>query len=111
MADRSELGKYPHLKEYFEHFERTGGVPEKREYLPFLVIWIRTIVEKHRIDPTAFFKMDAETADEFFSWGRNSRWANAFCSHVECNMEMVLEKCLELADTYGDIDVMEGEDY
>ena len=106
-----DLSEFPNLERYFNHFEETDGVPEMQGCLPNLIIWIRLIVEPKDgdwIDPMSFFGLDDEDAEDFYSWGHNSRWKNVFWTFAQSNLKLVKEKCLELAKEHGDPSV---EDY
>jgi hypothetical protein len=110
-ASSIDLSKFPNLERYFNHFERTNGLPEMKDCLPNLLIWIRLIVEPDDgewIDPSKFFKFNKEDSIEFSCWGRHSRWKNVFWPFAQNNLEFVKEKCLELAEAHGDPSV---EDY
>ena len=105
-----DLSKFPNLERYFNHFEETDGVPEMQDCLPNLIIWIRLIVEPKEgewIDPMRFFGLDDEDAEDFYSWGHNSRWKNVFWTYAQCNLKHVKEKCRELAELHGDPNVEE----
>lgn len=99
----AELDKYPNLKKYFTFFMETdAGLPEDPGLLPRLIVWIRTHVDANDIDPAEFFDMDEETAEDFYTWGHNSRWKNVFCDYIESYRSLALARCLELARRYGD---------
>ena len=79
--DNTDLSEFPNLERYFNHFVETDGSPEMQDCLPNLIIWIRLIVEPHEgkwIDPMTFFGLDDEDAEDFYTWGHNSRWKNVF---------------------------------
>ena len=109
--DNTDLSEFPNLERYFNHFAETDGAPEMQDCLPNLIIWIRLIVEPQEgewIDPMTFFGLDDEDAEDFYSWGHNSRWKNVFWPYALNELEHVKAKCLELAKDHGDPSV---EDY
>ena len=107
----SDISKYPNLERYFKHFEETSGTPESNNCLPYLIVWIRLLVEpedgKRWIDPPAFFGLDEDEAEDFYSWGHNSRWKNTFWDFAINNIDRLKEKCIELAGSRGDPSVEE----
>ena len=108
MADK--LSKYPNLKRYFKHFAKNEGEPELNGFLPNLIVWIRLLVEPENgewTDPVAFFGLTGDEAEDFFSWGSNSRWKNVFWPFAIENLDLVKEKCMELAELHGDPSVEE----
>lgn len=100
-----ELDKYPHLRTYFTRYVESDGASENPNYLPCLIVWIRMAMDAAGTDPAAFFEMDEETAEDFYSWGHNSRWNNTFRSYLDSDYEFALRKCIELAQDYGDPEV------
>lgn len=104
----NDMSNYPNLERYFNHFANAHGEPESRDCLPYLIVWIRLLVEPddgERTDPTAFFEMDKEDTERFHCWGRNSRWKNVFWDFALNNLDKMKEKCIELANRQGDPDV------
>ena len=99
-----DLDKYPHLKKAVEHFYDTDGQAEELGLLPNLIIWIRNTIPDS-VDPAEFFGMDNDTAEDFYSWGHNSRWANTFWTYLQTHFDWCVACCLDLADQYGDFDV------
>lgn len=109
----SDISKYPNLERYYTHFEKTKGLSERQDgSFPNLIIWIRLNVEpeydgKEWIDAAQFFELDEDDTEEFYSWGHNSRWANVFLPFALINLDLVREKCIELAEKRGDPNVEE----
>ena len=106
----SEMSNYPNLARYFKHFKENGGRSEEPECLPYLVIWIRLLVENVEeegkwVDVPSFFGFDEVDTEEFNSWGRNSRWKNVFMPFATHFIDRIEEKCLELAKDRGDPNV------
>ena len=108
-----DISKYPNLERYYRHFEETNGQSERHDdSFPNFIIWIRLVVEpedegKEWTDVAQFFELDEDDAEDFHSWGHNSRWANVFLPFALHNMDLVKEKCIELAERFGDPNVEE----
>lgn len=102
----AKLDQFPYLKEYLTHYYETGGESEKAGLLPKFIVWIRDILDGTDIDPAQFFDMDEETAEDFYTWGHNSRWNITFRGHLDCDPEQTLDKCLALAERFGDREVV-----
>ena len=98
----AEMEKYPNLNKYFRFFIENPGDTEDPGFLPRLIGWIRTHVDAYDLDAAELFDMDEDTAEDFYTWGHNSRWANTFTSYIECDPNLALERCLRLARRYGD---------
>ena len=106
-----DISKYPNLERYYRHFEETNGKSERNDdSFPNLIVWIRLVVEPEDgewTDPAQFFELDEDDAEDFHSWGHNSRWAHVFLPFALHNMDLVKEKCIELAERFGDPNVEE----
>jgi hypothetical protein len=100
-----ELDKYPNLKGAVEHFYDNNGKPEHEGCLPNLIVWIRKVLDIAGEDAAKFFEMSEETAEDFYSWGHNSRWANTFWCFLERHFNWCIGLCIELAERYGDYDI------
>lgn len=92
---RKELKKYPNLRKYALHFDKTEGTAEKFGYLPFLVIWFRQLFQKTGIqddEVPALFGYDDESEDAqmFWSWGHNSRYNHIFSMWLEQDINYAL---------------------
>ena len=99
-----KLNKYPNLTKAVKHYEDTDGDSEHEGYLPNLIVWIRQVLPID-IDPAEYFEMDDETAEDFYSWGHNSRWNHTFRDWLDSGFEFCVEKCIDLAEEYGDYDI------
>ena len=106
-----DISKHPNLERYCRHFEETNGRSERHDdSFPNFIIWIRLVVEPDEgewTDVAQFFQLDEDDAVEFNSWGHNSRWANVFLPFALNNLGLVKEKCIELAERFGDPNVEE----
>ena len=100
-----ELDKYPNLKGAVEHFYNTDGQPEHKDKLPNLIVWIRQVLDLAGEDAAEYFEMPEETAEDFYSWGHNSRWSNTFWLFLENHFNWCVGLCIDLADEYGDYDI------
>jgi len=100
-----KLKDYPRLKEYALHFEKTRGDSEIAGYLPFIVVWFRDLFKKANIDDgevPVLFEMDDETAEDFWSWGHNSRYANTFSWYLLPNLDFCVDIGLQIIDNNPD---------
>lgn len=102
---RKELKKYPNLRKYALHFDRTEGTAEEGGFLPFFVIWFRRLFDKTGIEDDqvpALFGYDDESdeANDFWNWGHNSRYANVFSCWLEQDIDYALRLIFELIEQY-----------
>ena len=102
---KKQLKDYPNLKKYALHFDKTGGMEEIPGYLPYLVIWFRQLFEKAGIDdggvPELFgYDEYSDEAEDFWSWGHNSRYSNVFCGWLADDMDYTLNLAFDLMEQY-----------
>lgn len=83
---RKELTKYKYLNQYVKYFDEHNGQSEDDDYLPKLVVYFRRVLED-KVDLQEFFGWDNDTAEDFYSWGHNSRWANTFAHELLIDLE------------------------
>ena len=102
-----ELDRYPNLKRAVEHFYDTDGEAEHIGKLPNLIVWIRVVMDELGYDAAEFFEMSKERADDFYSWGHNSRWSNTFYDFLTRHFDWCVGLCIDLADESKDFDVEE----
>lgn len=100
-----DLDKFPVLKKAIEHFKETGGKSEEPGCIPNFVYFFKKMHFKFDQDPDEMFGWDSETADDFWSWGSNSRWANTASMWIEDHLEECIEIAIELAKEFGDLDL------
>lgn len=100
-----ELEQFPNLKQAVEHFYNTDGKAEHEGSLPNLIVWIRVVLDKAEQDAPEFFEMSEEKAEDFWSWGHNSRWSNTFAGYLETHFCWCVALCIDLATDQGDFDV------
>ena len=101
---KNRLDKYPRLKECVEEYVELNGDSKKQGYLPKLVVYVRCM----GLDEPEFFGFDKEWADEFYSWGHNSRYVHVFNPLLYDNLEEYLEAILEELDWRHEDWVEEG---
>ena len=100
-----KLDDYPNLRKCVKHFYETNGQAEHDGYLPNLIVWIRQVLDEVGEDAAERFSMPQEVAEDFWSWGHNSRWANTFWFWLHAHFFGCVEECIELAEDAGDYDV------
>lgn len=100
-----DLDKFPVLKKAVEHFKETGGRSEEDGCIPNFVYFFKQMNFRFDQDPDEMFGWDSETKEDFWSWGHNSRWAHTACMWIDDNFEECIEKAIELAKEYGDLDL------
>lgn len=91
---KQRLDKYPRLKECVEDYIARNGESCQPDVLPKLVVYVRCM----RLDEPEFFGFDEEWADEFDSWGLNSRYVHVFNPLLQDNLNEYLEAILEELD-------------
>lgn len=95
-----KIKQYKNLYEYTQNFITEDN---KGEYLSDLCFWFKLQCLKNDLDEQEVFKWDDHTAEEFYSWGHNSRWANVFEVELASDLEKYLNIALQIAEEYGDI--------
>lgn len=103
------MKKYKHLYEYYNHWIDNMYEPEHKECFPNLIIWIREALDNDYGLAVKFLEMNDEEAEEFGSWGSNSRWAHVAVPIIETWYEFdrksFCDMLISIADQYGDPDV------
>jgi len=100
-----KLESYPNLKGYIESYIKNDGYPEENGCLPHFIYFFKRMCLDNDIDVEQFFNWDEETAEDFYSWGHNSRWANTFSCCVDAKFKRYVDDALYLVSEYGDIDI------
>ena len=105
------IGGRKHLLKYAKHFEKTDGENEVSGYLPCLIIWFRYLFDKAGIDdgqvPMLFgYDEDSDEAEDFWTWGHNSRYAHTFSNWVAADVDAAINVGLDLIEEnkLGDFD-------
>lgn len=102
-----DLKKHKNLYQYFKYW-LLNQCAEHDRYLPNLVIWFREIFDRAGIDDVPeYLGWDADMAEDFWSWGHNSRWNHTFSVWLECEPEDAMKCAIDLADEHGDPDIEE----
>ena len=94
------LKNYPNLKKYALYFEKNKE-SEEAGFLPFVVIWFRDLFKRARIDDgevPVLFEMDDDTAEDFWSWGHNSRYSNVFSWWILDDMDFAIDVALQIIE-------------
>jgi len=108
MIDLSILNNYPNVQRYVADYIETEGASPDGTRLPNLIIWIRETLEKNGVDVPNFFEWEEDWAEDFHSWGRNSRWGVTFRNWLSFDeLEYHLETIANIAEEYGDPDIEE----
>lgn len=108
MIDLSVLNKYPNVQRYVADYISNEGAGPGGTRLPNLIIWFRLTLEENGVDIPRFFDWDDEFTEEFYSWGSNSRWGNAFRGWLSTEeLEYQIDTIVKIAETFGDPDVDE----
>jgi len=105
------IGNRKNLKKYAEHYEKEHGQSEFAGMLPCLIVWFRDLFRTAGIDdgqvPMLFgYDEDSEEAEDFWTWGHNSRYANTFSFWVDDDLDYAVNMGLDLIEQYelGDFD-------
>ena len=103
------MNKYKHLREYYEHWSDFNYEPEHSNCFPNLIIWFREAINNDYDEAARLLNMDDDEAEEFASWGSNSRWNHVarpiMESWFECDRKSFCDMLVSVADKYGDPDV------
>lgn len=75
---------FKNLDRYVKNFEKEN---ESDRYLPKLAVYIREFLHIIELDPAEFFGWEDDIAEDFYSWGHNSRWANTFLPMLQANLD------------------------
>lgn len=95
------MKKYKYLHQYVRNFLRNEGCSEHPQYLPLVVIYFREALDKLHIpddEVPSIFGWDDETADDFFSWGHNSRWNHTFSCMLYANIDEYVDLLKKLME-------------
>ena len=107
ISQAEELNKFPHLKSYVEEYIKNNGLPDQPGYISSLVYFFKRKCLDNNLSEEALFGWDEETAEDFYSWGSNSRWANTFDSCLSTHFSEYLDTAIMLAKAYGYNDIYE----
>ena len=101
-----ELDKYPHLKSYVESYKKGECEPSQ---ISSLAYFFKRMCHDHDLDEQELFGWDDEIAEDFYSWGHNSRWANTFEWFLAENLDFCIDIAIELVKEYGDREIYDDE--
>lgn len=82
------MKKFKYLDSYVKLYE--SGSELGGRYLPKLIIYFREVFDKIGLTDDGvpeFFGWDENTAEDFWSWGHNSRWSHTFDAFLADNLE------------------------
>lgn len=106
-----KLKQFPFLESYVKSYIENEGTAEKIGCICRLTYFFKRMDIEHELDMQSLFDWDDDTTEDFYSWGHNSRWANTFEGQMEGCLEDYVDVAIDLAETYGDIDLDNlGED-
>lgn len=84
---------FNNLDRYVKNFEKEN---ESDRYLPKLVVYIREFLDKADLDPVEFLGCEYGIAEDFYSWGHNSRWAHTFLPMLQANLDEYVSMVKEI---------------
>lgn len=93
--------KWKYLDEYVKSYKENEGVSEIAGFLPKLVVYFREALDKLGFtdcDVPDIFCWDEETAEDFLTWGHNSRWNHTFSCYLDDNLEEYVQILKDLMD-------------
>ena len=91
---QKRIAKYPELKEEVDDFIKNDGCNPDPGYLTVLTVLIREL----KVDEPSFFDWDEDTADDFYSWGHNSRYGNVLEPMLYNDLEGHVTKIVDYLD-------------
>ena len=100
-----DLNNYPNLKKALRDYIDNEGDSEQKGHIPKFVYFFKKMYMLHGIDLDALFDWPEDIAEDFWTWGSNSRWAHTGSMWIEDHLEECIELALELAEQYGDLDL------
>lgn len=100
-----KLKQFPFLESYVKSYIENEGTAENIGCICRLTYFFKRMDIEHELDMQSLFDWDDDTTEDFYSWGHNSRWANTFEGQMEGCLEDYVDVAIDLAETYGDIDL------
>lgn len=92
---KERLVKYPTLSKCISKLNKED--PFKSDMLSDITVYVRRL----NIDEAEFFGWDEETAEDFYTWGHNSRYANVFEPMLFDNFQEYIDIILEYLEDSG----------
>lgn len=115
MRVKRDLWKY--LNSYVKSYKDNEGYPEHPHYLPMLVIYFRYAFDKlgiNDVEVTDLLDWDEETAEDFLTWGHNSRYSHTFNSmlfdHLEEYVDLLKNAMINSGIKDFPVEIPEQED-
>lgn len=102
------LAQYPHLNQYVNEYIANDGQSTTAHSLSSLTFFFKMMCINNSLDEQQLFGWDEELAEDFYSWGSNSRWANVFDAYLATNFNECIDIALDLVENYGDSDIYEN---
>lgn len=104
------LTAYPNLNKYVNSFIKNNGYPEVKGCVSNLVYFFKLMCINNNLNEETLFNWDKEIAEDFYTWGSNSRWANTFACCLDAYFNKYIDIAINLAKEYGDIDIDKEEE-
>lgn len=86
---------FEHLSEYIHEYVKNDGSSTKPGHLPRLVIYFRMAFDKlgmHDGYVPEFFDWPDDIAEDFGTWGHNSRWNHTFSMMLYDNLDDYVDR-------------------
>lgn len=96
--------KWKYLNEYVESYKKNQGVSEIPGFLPKLIVYFREALDKLGLNDgnvPEMFDWDDDTAEDFFTWGHNSRWNHTFGCYLDDNLEEYVQILKDTMENAG----------
>jgi len=100
-----DLNYYPNLKKALRSYIDNEGKSEQSGHIPKFVYFFKKMCNEKGLDPDEIFEWPEDIAEDFWTWGHNSRWAHTGSVWIEDHLEECIQLAIELAEQYGDIDL------
>lgn len=102
------LAQYQYLNQYVDEYITNNGQSTTVGILSSLTFFFKMMCINNSLDEQQLFDWDEELAQDFYSWGSNSRWANTFDAYLAANFNECVDIALDLVENYGDSDIYEN---
>lgn len=102
---KERLEAYPFLKGYVQEYIDNNGMSTSVGSIPSLTFFFKMKCINNGLGVDELFDWDVEYAEDFYSWGSNSRWANMFDSYLYDNFNQAVDVALSIVEQYGDSDI------
>lgn len=105
---KERLEAYPFLKGYVQEYIDNNGQSATVGFLSSLTFFFKMMCINNNLNEQQLFGWDDELADDFYSWGHNSRWSNTFDAYLNTNFNECVDIALDLVANYGDSDIYQN---